>query len=169
MDRQAIYEILYIVTPTLEESEIEIGPDSLRPVFLAQSALQHPSHDKRKTGFSDAEQIALRELRNGLHYFLSKKNVSRALPTKYDRRLTDSMVFLGTLDSDKIESDISEMLRSRIYLVVPNSIKETNQHYRNSVNVTSFEVFFRDHIDSTMRRWQDNGVIKEFLYFGFSR
>lgn len=70
-----------------------------------------------------------------------------------------SIFFLGTLDADKTASDIAEMLRNRIYLVVPTQIKKAKEHYQNAVNVISFEVFFRDHIDPAMQRWQDNGVI----------
>lgn len=71
-----------------------------------------------------------------------------------------SMFFLGTLDADKTEADIAEMLRNRIYLVVPIHIKDAKPHYRDAVNVISFEVFFRDHVDPAMQRWRDNGVIE---------
>lgn len=67
------------------------------------------------------------------------------------------MFFLATIDRDVAKRDMPEMLRNRIYLVMPESIRE--EVYSGHKNAISFEVFFRDYLDPAMNRWKANGVI----------
>lgn len=65
--------------------------------------------------------------------------------------------FLATIDEDIAARDLPEMLRSRIYIVVPESIRA--KRYPEEPNVISFERFFEQHLDPGMERWRKNGVI----------
>lgn len=65
--------------------------------------------------------------------------------------------FLATLDANVSDNQLSEMMKHRIYLVVPLSLKM--EHYKNAQNVLSFRQFFADHLDPAMERWHRNGVI----------
>jgi hypothetical protein len=67
--------------------------------------------------------------------------------------------FLATIDKTISKAQLKEMLRNRIYLVVPLKIKKDNEVYHKSSNVISFEDFFRYHLDPAMSRWKDNKVI----------
>jgi hypothetical protein len=67
--------------------------------------------------------------------------------------------FLATLDQRITTGDLREMLRSRIYLVVPDGHKQTTESYRRAANVISFESFFKHHLDPAMQRWRDTGVL----------
>lgn len=66
--------------------------------------------------------------------------------------------FLATIDEDIAARDLPEMLNSRIYIVVPESIRA--KCYSAEPNVISFEQFFDQHLDPAMARWRKNGVIR---------
>jgi hypothetical protein len=67
--------------------------------------------------------------------------------------------FLATIDEKVAARDLPEMLKSRIYLVVPEAIRE--KCYADKVNVISFESFFLKHLDPAMVRWRADGVIPQ--------
>ena len=73
--------------------------------------------------------------------------------------------FLATVDDGVSDKQLDEMKRNRIYLVVSSDLKKRIPHYKEAVNVISFEQFFRDHLDPAVRRWQISGAIREkFAY-----
>ncbi|MBA7639723.1 hypothetical protein ES703_47383 [subsurface metagenome] len=61
--------------------------------------------------------------------------------------------FLGTIDTNKSSNELDEMLKHRIYLVVPTNVLSENEQYEAAENVIDFESFFRDHLDPAMVRW----------------
>lgn len=65
--------------------------------------------------------------------------------------------FLATIDANISPAQLAEMHRSRIYIVCPQSIKETK--YSDRINVLSFTQFFKDYLDPAMERWRRNRVI----------
>lgn len=65
--------------------------------------------------------------------------------------------YLATIDTKVSSNQLQEMLRHRIYLVCPESVK--NQHYSDSINVLSFRQFFKDHLDPKLETWKRNKVI----------
>jgi len=65
--------------------------------------------------------------------------------------------FLATLDDDKSTDEISEMMKHRIYMVVPEPIKRTVVNYKNAPNVISFTEFFRNHLDPALQRLANTG------------
>lgn len=67
------------------------------------------------------------------------------------------MFFLATIDKNVAGRDLPEMMRSRIYLVLPENLRR--DVYPDQKNVISFEAFFRDYLDPAMNRWRANGVI----------
>lgn len=66
--------------------------------------------------------------------------------------------FLATIDKKVSESQLAEMLKNRIYLVVSSDLKSQVSHYQKAVNVISFEQFFRNHLDPAVKRWERAGV-----------
>lgn len=64
--------------------------------------------------------------------------------------------FLATLDDDKSTDEISEMMKHRIYMVVPESMKHAVINYKHAPNVISFKEFFRDHLDPALKRLKLN-------------
>jgi hypothetical protein len=65
--------------------------------------------------------------------------------------------YLATIDKNISSVQLKEMLRHRIYVVCPQTLKD--KCYNNAINVLSFRQFFKDHLDPAMKRWKDNGVI----------
>ncbi|MEA2016204.1 MAG: type II restriction endonuclease [Actinomycetota bacterium] len=65
--------------------------------------------------------------------------------------------YLATIDEKISSTQLEEMLKHRIYVVCPQTLKD--KCYNNDVNVLSFRQFFKDHLDPAMKRWKDNGVI----------
>ena len=61
--------------------------------------------------------------------------------------------FLATIDDTKSYDEIQEMLKHRIYMVVPEPLKKNVVNYKHAPNIISFRVFFRDHLDPAMKRW----------------
>jgi restriction endonuclease EcoRII-like protein len=61
--------------------------------------------------------------------------------------------FLTTLDDKVTKSQIEQASKHKIFLVVPESIKKSNDVYANEYNVLSFEQFFADYLDPAMKRW----------------
>lgn len=64
--------------------------------------------------------------------------------------------FLATIDRDISQNQLREMMRNRIYLVVPKNIKD--EFYADAKNVFSFSQFFRDKLDPALQVWRRNGV-----------
>ena len=67
--------------------------------------------------------------------------------------------YLATIDKKITSSQLNEMLRNRIYLVVPAEIKIVIPYYSAASNVLSFEEFFEHHLDPALSRWQNSGII----------
>lgn len=67
--------------------------------------------------------------------------------------------YLATIDEKVTNSQLNEMLRNRIYLVVPAEIKVVIPYYAAASNVLSFEEFFEHHLDPALSRWRTGGVI----------
>jgi len=67
--------------------------------------------------------------------------------------------YLATIDEGISAPQLGEMLNHRIYIVVPESIKNEIASYRAAPNVITYEDFFRQHLDPAVRRWRENGII----------
>lgn len=65
--------------------------------------------------------------------------------------------YLATIDENISSLQLEEMLKHRIYIVCPKTLKD--KCYNNAINVLSFRQFFKDRLDPAMKRWKDNGVI----------
>jgi hypothetical protein len=65
--------------------------------------------------------------------------------------------YLATIDTNVSDNQLKEMLKHRIYLVVPESIKKA--HYSGKVNVLNFGEFFEDHLDPKVKVWKKQGII----------
>ena len=87
--------------------------------------------------------------------------VKRTLRERWRQITTEGtrghLFYLATIDENVGEKDLAEMLKNRIYLVVPTKIKKTKYCQYN--NVISFEIFFKQHLDPLMERWKSNGII----------
>lgn len=59
--------------------------------------------------------------------------------------------FLATIDEKVSGSQIDQMAKHKVYLVVPKQLK--NDKYPTYYNVLSFEEFFKHHLDPAMLRW----------------
>jgi hypothetical protein len=67
--------------------------------------------------------------------------------------------YLATIDEGISAPQLGEMLNHRIYIVVPDNIKNKIASYKAAPNVITFEDFFRQHLDPAVRRWKENGII----------
>jgi hypothetical protein len=89
--------------------------------------------------------------------------VKRTLRERWRQIVTEGArglgFFLATIDENIAPRDLIEMHKSRIRLVVPKRIKESRADYEKAPNVITFENFFRDHLDPSMTRWKNAGVI----------
>ena len=87
--------------------------------------------------------------------------VKRTLRERWRQITTEGLqghqFFLATIDEGIGSRDLGEMLKHRIYLVMPETIRA--RLYDNQPNVISFEKFFQQHLDPAMTRWLDNGVL----------
>lgn len=68
-------------------------------------------------------------------------------------------LFLATIDELVSKQQAKEMLDNRIYLVVPQKIKNDIKSYADAPNILSFEDFFTDHLDPAMARWKRAGIL----------
>jgi len=60
--------------------------------------------------------------------------------------------FLATIDEKVSQSQIEQMARHKVFMVVPQKLK--NEKYSGYYSVLSFEEFFARHLDPAMQRWQ---------------
>lgn len=67
--------------------------------------------------------------------------------------------FLVTIDEKQSSDSLKEMAGHRIYLVVPERIRQSVSIYRTSGNVISVRTFLRDYLDPAMIRWRQAGII----------
>jgi len=67
--------------------------------------------------------------------------------------------FLVTIDEKQSSGGLKEMAGHRIYLVVPERIKQSISVYKASGNVMSLGAFFKGYLDPAMIRWQQAGII----------
>jgi hypothetical protein len=66
--------------------------------------------------------------------------------------------FLATIDEAVGKNDLDAMRESRVYLVVPKRLKQTNETYAEALNVIAFEDFFKLYLDPAMARWKSQKV-----------
>jgi hypothetical protein len=89
--------------------------------------------------------------------------VKRTLRERWRQIVTEGTrglgFFLATIDEGIAQRDLTDMLASRINLVVPTRIKTIREDYEQAPNVITFEDFFQYHLDPAMRRWEASGVI----------
>ena len=87
--------------------------------------------------------------------------VKRTLRERWRQIITEGtqghQFFLATIDENVGARDLQQMLQSRIYLVVPESVRM--KCYRRVANVITYEGFFLKHLDPAMARWRTDGVI----------
>ena len=67
--------------------------------------------------------------------------------------------YLATIDESISSNQLDEMMDHRIYLVIPESIKNNIEYYITASNVISFEEFFQYHLDPALTRWRNRGII----------
>lgn len=67
--------------------------------------------------------------------------------------------YLATIDEDVSENGLEQMMRNKIFLVVPLRLKNKIPHYTKAPNVITYEDFFEDYLDPAMKRWKKAGVI----------
>jgi hypothetical protein len=67
--------------------------------------------------------------------------------------------YLATIDESISSPQLDEMMKHRIYLVMPEGIKNRIEHYKTAQNVITFEEFFRHHLDPAVIRWRETSVI----------
>lgn len=67
--------------------------------------------------------------------------------------------FLVTIDEKQSLDNLREMAGHRIYLVVPERIRQSISVYRTFGNVISVKAFFADYLDPAMIRWRQAGII----------
>lgn len=65
--------------------------------------------------------------------------------------------YLATIDDKISKAQLDEMLKHRIYIVVPEEVRK--KHYDDAINVLSFKKFFHDSLDPAVKRWRRNGII----------
>lgn len=61
--------------------------------------------------------------------------------------------FLATIDTKIAPNQLKQAAEHKIFIVVPESIKNENLHYLEAYNVLSFEEFFEHHLDPARKRW----------------
>lgn len=87
----------------------------------------------------------------------------RTLRERWRQIVTEGMrglgFYLATIDEEISGAQLGEMLNHRIYIVVPENIKNRIASYRQAPNVITFEDFFRQHLDPAVKRWKENRVI----------
>jgi hypothetical protein len=67
--------------------------------------------------------------------------------------------FLATIDEKKSAKELKEMQANKIFLVVPENIKNKVPVYKSALNVLTFESFFRHHLDPALSRWKHTGAL----------
>jgi hypothetical protein len=89
--------------------------------------------------------------------------VKRTLRERWRQIVTEGTrglgFYLATIDEGVPDRDLTEMLNSRITLVVPERIRATTPRYMAAPNVITFEYFFQFHLDPAMARWRAAQVI----------
>ena len=89
--------------------------------------------------------------------------VKRTLRERWRQIVTEGTrglgFFLATIDDSVGERDLAEMMKSRIYLVLPDSLKNEKSAYATAPNVITFEGFFRFYLDPAMVRWRASEIL----------
>jgi len=67
--------------------------------------------------------------------------------------------FLVTIDEKQTANNLKEMAQHRVYLVVPERIRQSISVYGTSGNVISVSAFFEDYLDPAVIRWRQAGII----------
>jgi hypothetical protein len=86
--------------------------------------------------------------------------VKRTLRERWRQIVTEGTrglgFFLATIDDSISAPQLLEMSKNRIYLVVPEELKESQDLYAKAVNVLTFEQFFENHVDPGLKRWKQS-------------
>jgi EcoRII C terminal len=61
--------------------------------------------------------------------------------------------FLATIDNKVSASQIKQMEKHKVHMVVPESLHSKIEHYKEGRNVITFENFFKHYLDPAMDRW----------------
>jgi hypothetical protein len=89
--------------------------------------------------------------------------IKRTVRERWRQMLTEATqstgMFVATADEEIPQSDLLEMLLSRVYIVVAADMKH-DRHYATAPNVITFERFFRECLDPAVERWRSAGVLK---------
>jgi len=67
--------------------------------------------------------------------------------------------FLVTIDEKQSSDSLREMAGHRIYLVIPERIRQSVSVYKTCGNVISVKAFFDDYLDPAMARWRQARII----------
>jgi hypothetical protein len=88
-------------------------------------------------------------------------SVKRTLRERWRQIVTEGNrgigFYLATIDDNVSENQLHEMMRHRIFLVVPKSLKE--EKYPDAENVLSFSTFFEEHLDPKVKIWKRKKII----------
>jgi restriction endonuclease EcoRII-like protein len=61
--------------------------------------------------------------------------------------------FLATIDNKVTASQIKQMEKHKVHMIVPESLHNDIDHYKEANNVITFENFFKHYLDPAMDRW----------------
>lgn len=85
----------------------------------------------------------------------------RKLRERWRQIVTEGMrgigFYLGTIDEDLTEPELTAMTTHRIFVVCPNEIKQ--KYYSKYANVLSYELFFAEHLVPKMQIWKREGIV----------
>ncbi len=85
--------------------------------------------------------------------------LKRTLRERWRQIVTESSsgkYYLATIDEAVSKPGLQQMMQRNVTLVVPEAIKK--KKYFDALNVISFEIFFEDHLDPAMLRWEKSGA-----------
>jgi hypothetical protein len=89
--------------------------------------------------------------------------VKRTLRERWRQIVTEGTralgFYLATIDENVSAGDLKDMVRSKIYLVVPKRIRAAVPAYAGAASVLDSETFFEHHLDPAMRRWTSAGLV----------
>jgi hypothetical protein len=84
--------------------------------------------------------------------------VKRTLRERWRQIVTEGSrglgFYLGTIDERVSKRDLDDMMRAKVYLVVPARLKKGIPRYLRAGNVLTFEDFFMHHLDPAVERWK---------------
>ena len=112
-----------------------------------------------KPDFLMPNEVHYRRLATDCIIFTAKRTIRerwRQIATEGTR---GKALYLATIDEKVSANQAEEMRQNRIYLVVPEQLKNGVAYYKSAANIISFEDFFTDHLNPAMERWKRAGVV----------